>query len=180
MSDSIRDQLLKLGLANKQQAKQAQAHKPKPSRHQPKPAADPAATAAQRAQAAKLLRDHELNRKEQAKLEARAKAARLRQLIDQHRLPPIEGDGHYSFQDGTRIARIAVDAARRAQLIAGQLVIISYAGRIDVVPAAAAERIAEQNPAVVIRVDAPARSPADSAAADDPYKGYEVPDDLMW
>ncbi len=152
MSDSLRDQLLKLGLANKQQAKQAQAKKPKPSRHQPPPPPDPAATAPQRAQAAKLLRDQELNRKEQAKLEARARAAQLRQLIDQHRLPPVTTDDYFSFMNGTRIARVPVEAA---------------------------QRLRERDPSVIIDPNA---QPADGPASgeDDPYKDYVVPDDLTW
>lgn len=191
MTDSLRDQLLKLGLANKQQAKQATAHKPKPSRHQPaKP--DPAATAAQRAQAAKLLRDQELNRKEQAKLEARARAAQLRQLIDQHRLPPLPTDDYFSFMNGQRIARVPVDAERRAGLTAGTLLIASFAGRYDVIPASAAERLRERDPAVVIDPNAPTGNPtgnntgsntgnANTAAdAEDPYKDFVVPDDLTW
>jgi uncharacterized protein YaiL (DUF2058 family) len=187
MTDSLRDQLLKLGLANKQQAKQATAHKPKPSRHQPaKP--DPAATAAQRAQAAKLLRDQELNRKEQAKLEARARAAQLRQLIDQHRLPPLQTDDYFSFMNGQRIARVPVDAERRAGLSAGTLLIASFAGRYDIIPASAAERLRERDPAVVIDPNAPVGNNtgnntgnANTAAdAEDPYKDFVVPDDLTW
>lgn len=181
MTDSLRDQLLKLGLANKQQAKQAQAHKPKPSRHQP-PKPDPAATAAQRAQAAKLLRDQELNRKEQAKLEARARAAQLRQLIDQHRLPPLQTDEFFSFMNGQRIARVPVDADRRAGLTAGTLLIASFAGRYDLIPASAADRLRERDPAVVIDPNAPAGNShvAAAADADDPYKDFVVPDDLTW
>ena len=179
MSDSLRDQLLQLGLANKQQAKQAQAKKPKPNRHQPAPPPDPAATAAQRAQAAKLLRDQELNRKEQAKLEARARAAQLRQLIDQSRLPPVVTDDYFSFMNGTRIARIPVDADRRARLAAGTLLIASFAGRYDLIPADAAQRLRERDPAVVIDPNAP--SAAGSAAPEeDPYKDFVVPDDLTW
>lgn len=193
MSDSLRDQLLKLGLANKQQAKQAQAKKPKPSRHQPPPPPDPAATAAQRAQAAKLLRDQELNRKEQAKLEARARAAQLRQLIDQHRLPPIASDDYFSFMNGSRIARVPVDADRRGRLMAGTLLIASFAGRYDLIPAEAAQRLRERDPSVVIDPNAkPEASPATGSAAgsapdatgaaegEDPYKDFVVPDDLTW
>ena len=180
MSDSLRDQLLKLGLANKQQAKQAQAKKPKPSRHQPPPPPDPAATAAQRAQAAKLLRDQELNRKEQAKLEARARAAQLRQLIDQHRLPPVVSDDYFSFMNGTRIARVPVDADRRARLAAGTLLIASFAGRYDLIPTEAAERLRERDPAVVIDPNAAPDASAQPAADEDPYKDFVVPDDLTW
>ncbi len=175
MSESLRDQMLKLGLASKQQATKAQAHKPKPSRHQAPPPA-PAATAAQRAQAAKLLRDQELNRKEQAKAAARARAAQLRQLIDQHRLPPLTTDEYFSFMNGQRIARVPVDAARRAQILSGQLLIISFAGRYDLVPAANADRLRERDASVIIRLPE-----ADAVVTDeDPYKDFVVPDDLTW
>lgn len=60
-------------------------------------------TAAERAQAEKAARDPELNRRKAEKAEAKARAAQIRQIIDQHRLPPIPltDDGEpFHFQDG--------------------------------------------------------------------------------
>jgi hypothetical protein len=54
------------------------------------------------------------------------------------------------------IARVPVDAERRAGLSAGTLLIASFAGRYDVIPASAADRLRERDTAVVIDPNAPA------------------------
>jgi len=112
----------------------------------------------------------------------------LRQLIDQHRLPPLQTDDYFSFMNGQRIARVPVDAERRAGLTAGTLLIASFAGRYDVIPASAAERLRERDPGVVIDPNAPIGNNTGSntgnantvADVEDPYKDFVVPDDLTW
>ena len=96
----------------------------------------------------------------------------------------MQTDDYFSFMNGQRIARVPVDAERRAGLSAGTLLIASFAGRYDVIPASAADRLRERDPAVVIDPNAPASNNngnANTAAdAEDPYKDFVVPDDLTW
>jgi uncharacterized protein len=178
MSLSLRDQLIAAGLAPKKAAKEGNrpARAPKAPRNQPPPL--PAATlAAQRAQAEKFVRDQELNRKQQEKAQRKARLAQVRQLIEQHALPRVNGDDHYNFVDDGRIRRIAVTPALRAQLLGGTVLIVRCSGLYDLVPAEAAGRIRERDPGAVL---APPVGAGAAPAADDPYKDFVVPDDLTW
>jgi uncharacterized protein YaiL (DUF2058 family) len=181
MSMSLRDQLLAAGLGTKKQAKEAtQAKKPQ-SRHQPPTPVSAEKLAANKALAAKTARDQELNRRQQEKAAAKARRAEVKQLIEQHRLPPVQGDEFFNFADGNRLARLAVTPAMREQLIQGTIVIVRYEGHYAVIPESAVARIRERDEHAVVAGEA-AASPEASAAAekDDPYKDFVVPDDLVW
>ena len=183
MSMSLRDQQIQAGLGTKKQAKQATPPPKKaPSRHQPPPVS-PEKLAALKAQAAKNARDQELNRKQQEKAAAKARRAEVKQLIEQHRLPPVVSEEHFNFADGTRLARVAVTPALREQLIKGTVAIVRYEGHYALVPEAAVARIRERDEhAIVTQETAPAggAGAAASAEKDDPYKDFVVPDDLVW
>lgn len=182
---SLREQLLAAGLGTKKQARQAEQdqrqneHRSKQEqRQQPKrqPPAPPPPTAAQLAQQAKAERDKELNRKRQEQAALKAREAEIKQLIEQHRLPRIESDDYYNFIHGKKIRRVAVDAERRAQILAGTVFVVRYHGQTAVVPAEIAAKIRERDArAVVTHTEQQA-----ATAADDPYKDFVVPDDLTW
>jgi uncharacterized protein len=199
MNTSLRDQLLKAGLVTEKQARQAaqeeqqrqfRSRPPKPNPAKiGKAGADAPATKpnpiVQQAQAAKVARDQELNRRREDKAQRRARMAQIEQIIEQNRVPRLETDDHYFFIDGKKIRRMSVDAQRREQLTKGDLVIVRYKGHYAVVPAAIAERIRERDANMVVpHMQAKAQTQTEAqpgaAAADDPYKDFVVPDDLMW
>ena len=182
MSMSLRDQLIQAGLGTKKQAKAAPPPKKAPSRHQPPPIS-PEKLAAQKAAAAKSARDQELNRRQQEKAAAKARRAEVKQLIEQHRLPPVVSEEYFNFADGTRLARLAVTAALREQLIKGAVVIVRYEGHYALVPEAAVARIRERDEHAIVAQEAPASTTTSAASNpdnDDPYKDFVVPDDLVW
>jgi uncharacterized protein YaiL (DUF2058 family) len=133
-------------------------------------------TQTQQAQVAKVARDQELNRRREDKAQRRARMAQIEQIIEQNRVPRLETEDFYSFIDGKKIRRMAVDAQRREQLTRGELVIVRYRGHYAVVPAAIAERIRERDANMVV----PLVQPKTSSEPDDAYKDFVVPDDLMW
>jgi uncharacterized protein YaiL (DUF2058 family) len=238
--NSLRDQLLKVGLVTEQQAKQAaqqeqqrqfrnrppkhhkDARPPQQGRHpesgqhpggagqrpnqgpnarqgqQPKagqqayqpapaiprapqaPAQSAATLAALQAQAAKVARDQELNRKREEKAKRRAKIAEIEQIIEQNRVPRLETEDYYSFIDGKKIRRMSVDAERREKLTSGVLVVVRYKGHYAVVPKETAERVRERDENMVVPTVQTKESPAPETTAEDPYKDFVVPDDLMW
>jgi uncharacterized protein len=180
VSSSLRDQLLKAGLINKKQANEVERQQQKQERRPPPKSANTAAPArneaSHKAQAAKLLRDQELNRRQQQKAEKKALHAQIKQLIEQNRLATPDGEETYNFVDGTKIRRIAVNAPIRERLTRGEIVIVHHDARYDLVPAAIAERIKERDERAVVsilREDGIAKST-------DEYQGFAVPDDLMW
>jgi uncharacterized protein YaiL (DUF2058 family) len=184
MSLSLREQLLKAGLVSEQQVERAereqrQQHRgaPKPSKKERRnPAPTPQQLAAQKAAAEKTAKDAELNRKKQEKAERRARFAQIRQLVQEHHVARVETDDFYNFQDGTNIRRVPVTPELRARLIAGELAIVRCEGRYAFVPAAVGQRVRERVERALIHWNDPAAKPA----ADDPYKDYAVPDDLVW
>jgi uncharacterized protein YaiL (DUF2058 family) len=139
-----------------------------------------ASLAAQQAQAAKVARDQELNRRREEKAKRRARIAEIEQIIEQNRAPRLETEDYYSFIDGKKIRRMSVDPQRREQLTSGVLAIVRYKGHYAVVPKAIAERIRERDENMVVPVVQPKASTEVSAEAQDPYKDFVVPDDLMW
>jgi uncharacterized protein YaiL (DUF2058 family) len=138
-----------------------------------------ATLAAQQAQAAKVARDQELNRKREEKAKRRARIAEIEQIIEQHRVPRLETEDYYSFIDGKKIRRMAVDAQRREQLTSGVLAIVRYRGHYAVVPKETAERIRERDENMVVPFVQPKDNTVE-AATEDPYKDFVVPDDLTW
>ena len=149
MSMSLRDQLIQAGLGTKKQAKEATQPKKAPSRHQPPPIS-PEKLAAQKAAAAKSARDQELNRRQQEKAAAKARRAEVKQLIEQHRLPPVVSEEYFNFADGNRLSRLAVTPALREQLIKGTIVIVRYEGHYAVVPESAVARIRERDEHAIV------------------------------
>ncbi|KPC33034.1 Uncharacterized protein ABJ99_1887 [Pseudomonas syringae pv. cilantro] len=179
MSLSLRDQLLKAGLVNQKQAKQVGKEKQKEQRlvHKGQAQADDSQKrAAQEAQAEKARRDQELNRQQQEKVEQKARAAQVKQLIEVSRLPKLITEDYYNFVDDKKVKRIPVNAMVRNKLSSGSLAIVHHGGGYEIIPREAALKIQERDPRRVVLLNTPTEAPD----ADDPYAAYQVPDDLMW
>jgi uncharacterized protein YaiL (DUF2058 family) len=69
-----------------------------------------------------------------------------------------------------------VSAAVQAHLIAGRLVIVVQGGAVELVPRVIADKIAERDAAIVVRVN----KPSTEVDADDPYADFQIPDDFTW
>lgn len=193
MSMSLREQLLKAGLVTEKQARQAEKQQYQGSKQKVSKKAPPRelTPAAKEAQAAKAARDQELNRRRQEKAAAKARIAQLKQLIEQHRVPRLESDDWYNFVVDGKVRRIMIDVPLRERLVRGELAIVRCDGHYDLVPVPLLDRIRERDPAAVVHlVDRPERSgeggaaeaagTSGDAAAEDPYKDFVVPDDLVW
>lgn len=177
MGNSLRDQLLKAGLIDKQKIKQAKHEKHKQAKRQRGGAAEPDKQQAGQALADKVARDRELNRQRKEETERKALEAQIRQLIETNRLPKNDGDIAYNFADGTKIRRLYVTAATQQQLGSGRLAIVKLNERYDIVPMTVAEKIRQRDAACVVTGHAPR---VQQREEDDPYAEYQVPDDLMW
>jgi len=189
MSLSLRDQLLKAGLVNEKQAreaerqlqqKQQQASHQQSKRQRALPSAQESA-ALRRAQD-KAVRDGQLNLKRQEQAERKARQAQARQLIEQNRLPKIASEEYFNFVDGQKIRRICVDTGTRERLHRGELVIVRFGHHCELVSAEIAERVRERDPRAVVTGAAAANptAPGVPNAADDAYRDFAVPDDLVW
>ncbi|HKT74768.1 MAG TPA: DUF2058 family protein [Steroidobacteraceae bacterium] len=176
MSMSLRDQLLKAGLANEKQSKEAERQLRQQQREQQRLPKDKRATAsrgqldAHQAQLAKTARDQELSRQRTQQADQKARRAQTAQLIEQNRLPRVQTDERYNFVDGTKVRAIAADRSVREGLRRGDIAIVRHNDGYELVPAHIAARIRERNEDAVIK----------SAAADEAAIHDGVPDDLIW
>ncbi len=179
MSLSLRDQLLKAGLVNQKQVKQVSKDKQKQKRLEQKGQVevdDTQQRLAQEAMAEKVKRDQELNRQQQEKVEQKARAAQVKQLIEASRLPKLTTEDYYNFVDDKKVKRLSVNALMRAKLSSGSLAIVHHGGGYEVIPREAAVKIQERAPERIVLLNVVTEEPD----ADDPYAAYKIPDDLMW
>jgi uncharacterized protein len=175
---SLADQLLKAGLVDKNKAKQAHQEKSKQKKVERRTGTqtvDEARLAAQEAQRKQAERARELNAQRDAEMKQKAIAAQIAQMVQQNRQPKGNGDIAYHFTHGTKVDRIYVSAAVQQHLVAGRLVIVCLAGATELVPKVIADKIAERDPNIVVRVNKSA-----VVEEDDPYADFKIPDDLMW
>ena len=73
-----------------------------------------------------------------------------------------------------------VNTALRAQLASGALVIVRHDDGYELLPRAAADKVRERDPSMIVLDHAatPASSATDSD--DEYYSRFKVPDDLIW
>ena len=189
MAGSLRDQLIKAGLATAEQArkaekqvkaeKQAQGNKAKANAQSAVQAR--ARAEAERKAAEKAEKDRELARIANEKAAAKARNAEIRQIVAQHDLRPktqSDDDVGYNFVHHQKVKRIWVTKEHQAMLAAAQLVIISTDGRFHLVKPDIAEQIRARDPRRVI--EPRTEKTAEPGSDDEYYAKFKVPDDLDW
>jgi uncharacterized protein YaiL (DUF2058 family) len=183
MSNALRDQLLKAGLVNDKQLKQAVKEKRKETlqkQGQSKPGAvDESKLQAHKAQAEKAERDRQLNLQRKEAAEQKAIAAQIRQLIETNRQPKGDGDIPYNFVDDNKVKRIYISDKLRDQIGRGSLAIVKLDGQYELVPSEIGQKIRVRHEASVVLLNDPQQT-ANKDQGDDPYADYTIPDDLMW
>jgi uncharacterized protein YaiL (DUF2058 family) len=177
---SLQEQLLKAGLVAKNKVKVANQEKSKQKKEERRSgtqSVDEAKLAAQEAQRKLAERNRELNAQRDAAARQKAIVAQIAQMVQQNRQSKgHNGDIAYNYTHGSKIERMFVTAAVREHLVAGRLVIVVLNGVAELVPRVIADKIAERDPALVVRVN----KSSSVVEEDDPYAAFQIPDDLMW
>jgi hypothetical protein len=176
---SLQEQFLKAGLVDKTKAKLANQEKSKQKkveRRTGEQSVDEVRLAAQELQRKNAERARELNAQRDAAANQKAIVAQIAQMVRQNRQDKGKGDIAYNFTHGTKIERIFVSPAVREHLVAGRLVIVVMNAVVELVPRIIADKIAERDASLVVRVNK-ASAQVDE---DDPYAAFQIPDDLMW
>ena len=179
MGNSLQDQLLKAGLASEKQAKKAaagKAPKKRGKKGQQGSVLSESARSARKSMSEKAEQDRALNRQRKAEADRKALLVQIRQLIEQNRVPRDGGEVGYNFVDDGRIRKVFVTPEIQAKLGSGRLAISKFDGAYEVVPIDVAEKIQARDADCVIAREAT----EPRAAEDDPYREYQVPDDLTW
>jgi uncharacterized protein YaiL (DUF2058 family) len=97
-------------------------------------------------------------------------------MVQQNRQSKGAGDIAYNFTHNNKIERMYVSAAVQSHLMAGRLMIVCHGGTTDLVPRVIADKIAERDASLVVRVN----KASTEVDADDPYAAFQIPGDLMW
>ncbi|MDX3772793.1 DUF2058 domain-containing protein [Chromatiaceae bacterium AAb-1] len=177
MSNALKEQLLKAGLANakKLKAVKKEQHQQKKQAGKNKPVVNEASVLAEQARQQQIIRDQELNRQKQAELAQKAVAAQVKQLIDNNKIK-AQGDIAFNFADGKLVKRLYVNQKLQDELTRGLLAIVRQHEQYFLVPVPVAEKIQQRQPDSVILLNTRQQKPEE----DDPYADYQIPDDLMW
>lgn len=176
---SLQEQFLKAGLVNKNKVKvanQDKSRQQKIERRSGTQSVDEIRLAALETQRRNAERARELNAQRDAAATQKAIAAQIVQMVQKNRQSKGAGDIAYNFTHGNKIERIHVSAAVQAHLMAGRLVIVCLGGAAELVPRVIADKIAERDESLVVRVNKTNPEVDD----DDPYAAFKIPDDLMW
>ncbi|MDD4880901.1 MAG: DUF2058 domain-containing protein, partial [Gallionellaceae bacterium] len=176
---SFAEQLLKAGLVDNKKVKQANHDKSKQKKVERRTgtqSVDEARLAALETQRKNAERARELNAQRNAATTQKAIEAQIAQMVQQNRQSKGTGNIAYNFTHGNKIERLYVSAEVQAHLTAGRLVIVCQGGTTELVPRVIADKIAERDASLVIRVN----KPSVEIDADDPYAAFQIPDDLMW
>ncbi len=197
MSQSLRDQLVKAGLATSAQAKKAERSKRAEAtaeRHQTKTKKGKGATSSQsdtakvKAKAAqqraeRAARDKALAQQRNEKAQAKALQAQIKQLIVQNdqRTQVSDDDAvPYNFVHGKKIKKIFVTKQQLEALSSGRLVVVNNNGLYHFVDEKVAQQIAQRDPKrIIVAHEAEAKPPA-PGSDEEFYAKFEVPDDLDW
>lgn len=176
---SLQDQLLKAGLADEKKAKAVRNEKRKKRKQQPKGAEDVNETEvrARQAREEKAERDRQLNLERQKEADKKAVKAQIRQLISANQLDRANGDTSYQFVHDKKIKKLYVTDTMADQLARGRLAVVLLNNEYEIVAEGVARKIMERDESAVVALH---ERQADDVGDDDPYAGYEIPDDLMW
>lgn len=176
---SLQEQFLKAGLVDKNKVKKAIQDKSKQIKEQRRSGTqteNEARLAAQELQRKNADKAREANAQRDAAAAQKAILAQIVQMVQKNRQSKGNGDIAYNFTHGSKIERMYVSAAVQAHLMAGRLVIVCLNGATELVPRVIADKIAERDASMVVRVS----KSSTQVDEDDPYAAFQIPDDLMW
>ncbi len=189
MGNSFQDQFLKLGLVDKKKINETKKQRHKAKKQQSKTGkksaaqvvAEENAQLARQAMEKKKARARQLNRERDEKLQKRERAARIKQLIEHHKVEKDDNGVAFRFPVNGKIHRVFVTEEIAGKLSKGALGIVALDGAekiFEVIPRDIVNRINEIDGSVFSHLVE--NSGSGDVDPDDPYAEYQVPDDLMW
>lgn len=176
---SLRDQLLKAGVASKKQHQQARSRK-KQERDKGEDVQAEQRRRLQQEREEQAARDRELNLQRQQKLAEKEAKARLRQILQQHSIEREAGDRAYNFVDDGRVKKWYLSEKQAGHLTRGQLALARRDPEEYVlIPGIVAARLQEKGIDCLLVYNRQGQSAADDEQ-DPYYLDYQIPDDLIW
>ncbi len=169
---SLQDQLLKLGVANQKQLRQAQHAQRQAAKSGHNEARELAQTRQQEQKAQQQQRQRLLNEERERK----ENEAAARQMILQNEQLRVAGDAVCHVRVGSKLRKVRMHKAQYEDLCSGHLRWVVLDDRLVLLRAEMAAAIAEKMPDWVLPYESGQAAPA--AGYEDAR--YQIPDDLMW
>tara|TARA_R110001592_G_C13131410_1_gene746590 strand:- start:1530 stop:2078 length:549 start_codon:yes stop_codon:yes gene_type:complete len=182
MAKSLQDQLMGSGLIDKKKAKTIQKEKRIQRKQLPKGHSlnDKEKEHLEKLKQEKIEKDKELNKKRVEALEKKALKAQVKQLITTNEIKRITGEIAFQFTDDKKIKRIYLQQEQYDHLAIGLLAIANINEEYILVPKGVAKKIVERDAQAICYLYEKEMTKQQELEEDDPYKGFEIPDDLMW
>jgi uncharacterized protein YaiL (DUF2058 family) len=185
MANSLQDQLLGIGLSNKQKARKINSAKKKAvkkSRKENIELKNEAAELADKAREAQLRKSQQSNAQYNQQAEQKAIVAQIRQIIEMNSIEKGKQNQlqAYNFNDENKIKTVYVSAKNHDLISRGRIAIAKLEQNYHLIPMEAANKINERDNNVIVLLNDPQKQQEGEEVEDDPYADYQVPDDLMW
>lgn len=189
MKGSLQDQLLGAGLIKKQDAnniktvKKKQVKKSKETKTELK---NEAADLAEKARFEEQQKSQALNTKRKQEADEKAAQAQIRQMIEKNSIAKTDRKADedsqlvYNFTDASKIKTLLVSPANHGLISKGIIAIAKLDENYLLIPAEAARKITERDNSLIILLNEFSKSDDHIDDVEDPYAGFEVPDELMW
>ncbi|MBL4681761.1 MAG: DUF2058 domain-containing protein [Pseudomonadales bacterium] len=174
---SLADQLRSVGLVTDKQVRKAKKvqHR-KDVRVRQGLETDDNLNAAQEAQVKKAASDLAKNKLRDSAAETKSLAAQIKQLIDLNSKREA-GETTYNFTQNNKIKKIYISEQNKKQLNKGYLAIVATEEGFNLVPEKVAMKIRERDESIVLYLYDRSKDVIDE---DDPYKDFQIPDNLEW
>lgn len=173
----LADQLRSVGLVTDKQLRKAKKVKHRQDvRVRQGLEVDENRSAAQKEIAKKAASDLTKNKLRDDVAEEKSLGAQIKQLIEMN-AKRESGDSAYQFTQNNKIKKIYVSEQNKKQLNKGYLAIVATENGFNLVPDKVALKIRERDEDSVLYLYDRSRDTIDE---DDPYKDFQIPDDLEW
>ena len=185
MAKSLQDQLLGMGLSNKQKARKINSAKKKAvnkSRKDNQTLKNEATELADKAREQQRRKSQASNEQHNKEMEQKAITAQIRQIIEMNSIKKAKNDNTqaYNFNDNQTIKTLYVSAQNHDLISRGRVAIAKLDQSYHLIPMEAAKKINERDNSSIVLLNDPLKQEQGQDADDDPYADYQIPDDLMW
>jgi uncharacterized protein YaiL (DUF2058 family) len=178
----LQAQLIKAGLAKKSKAAEVAREQTKARHGKGSSGPSEIQLEAERVRAEKVERDRALAAERKTKARITELRAQARQIIADKKVPR-SGESEYRFSADGAIRSLLVNEDLRKKLSCGALVIARSDESYELLPRAAAEKVRERDPSLIVldHGQAAGSEPSSTSSEDDAYYAqFQVPDDLVW
>jgi hypothetical protein len=181
---SLQDQLLKAGLTTKQKARQANADSRKKNKQKRSGVKHDATLQEQvkqdlaKSKQEKIAKDNALNTLKKQQLAAKEQDFRILQILQHQNIKNVVGENEYNYTYASKIKKVLIDDVTHRALVNGRLALCGFDDVTYIVTSETAAKLATLDEKIILVQNDKVES--DTPDEDDPYAGYEIPDDLMW